>query len=447
MQAITCRFWGALMIAALLAASPSVAQQADTFEVEVSANTRSLLARAESLLADGRADQAFGLLSASELQLAGNPYFDYLLGVAALDTGRLSEAVFSLRRALAVQPSFAGARLELARAYFESDNRALARPIFVGLLDEAPPPDVRVVIQQYIDAIDAEPPTPGSRLSGFVETFVGHDTNANGSTSAQQFLGFMINPDSQATESPFAEAAAGFDWVSPTSPRFAWLANGRVSHRVNPDASFVDSTLVSGFGGGIWQRNEFFGRLGVDGYWATRDGESNESYAGIDLLVGRRFGGDWDLSLGVRSGANRFRGALSVLDVDRTLYTLGVSRNFSGTSRFTVQAIGGNDREKQAGSPYGNSKTGARAALSAEIGEATFLHASLGSLTSDFDGLFFGIAREDTQVSASLSVEFRDVITDGLMMMPTIRYVDNDSNVAIHKYDRTEIGLLIRWSP
>ena len=168
MQAITCRFWGALMIAALLAASPSVAQQADTFEVEVSADTRSLLARAESLLADDRADQAFGLLSASELQLAGNPYFDYLLGVAALDTGRLSEAVFSLRRALAVQPSFSGARLELARAYFESDNRALARPIFVGLLDEAPPPDVRVVIQQYIDAIDAEPPTPGSRLSGFV---------------------------------------------------------------------------------------------------------------------------------------------------------------------------------------------------------------------------------------------------------------------------------------
>ena len=46
-------------------------------------------------------------------------FFDYLLGVAALDNGYISEAIFSLRRAIAVEPGFSGARMELARAYFE----------------------------------------------------------------------------------------------------------------------------------------------------------------------------------------------------------------------------------------------------------------------------------------------------------------------------------------
>jgi len=34
-------------------------------------------------------------LRAYESELAGNPYFDYLLGVAALDSGLMSEAILS----------------------------------------------------------------------------------------------------------------------------------------------------------------------------------------------------------------------------------------------------------------------------------------------------------------------------------------------------------------
>lgn len=425
----------------------ALARQSAAFEVNASDDLRVLLARAEALIANEQANDAFALLSAAQIDYAGNPYFDYLLGVAALDSGRLSEAIFSLRRSIAVEPRYAGARMELARAYYESNNPELARPLFVALLDENPPPGVRDIIRQYISTIDAPSAAPRSRMQGYLESFAGYDSNANGSTANQQFLGFTLSPQNLETESPFLELGAGFDALVPTSQQFAWLVSGRLGHRANSDASFVNSTTLSGFGGGTWQRGAFFGRAGLDAYGSSRDGDANEAYGGADLMLGRRLGADWDVTLGLRGGASRFEDALEVLDVNRFLYSLGVSRRFSPMSRLGLQLIGGKDNERQAGSPYGNGKTGARLSFDASIGRASFLRASLGSLTSDYDGLFFGLPREDTQMTVMLGVEFRDVWAEGLTLMPTYRYVDNDSDVALYKYDRTEIGLLVRWAP
>jgi len=429
-----------------MAVSPVLAQQSETFDVGVTAEVRDLLAQAESLLADNRAGQAYGLLSPLETELAGNPYYDYLLGIAALDSGHVSEAVFSLRRSVAEAPQFSGARMELGRAYFDSGNPALARSLFVALLDEGPPPEARNAINLYIDAIDARPGTPDSSLRGYLELFAGSDSNANGSTANDQFLGFTLNPENLETDSPFAEVAAGFSWIVPRSTSFAWVVNMRAGHRDNSDASFVNSTIVNGSFGTTWQRGDFFGRAGFDAFRVARDGDENEIYAGVDLLAGRRLNESWDVSLGLRAGRDTFDSSIEVLDVDRYLYTVGVAYRFASLGRLSLEAIGGNDNERQSGSPYGNSKAGARLSLSAPIGNSAFLHGSLGTLTSDYDGMFFGASREDDQTTASLQIEFRDVLTDGLTIAPRFRYIDNESDVPLYEYDRTEIGLLIRWA-
>ena len=54
-----------------------------------------------------------------------------------------------------VETSFSGARMELARVNYEVGSPELARPLFVQLLDENPPPLVRAVLKNYISAIDA----------------------------------------------------------------------------------------------------------------------------------------------------------------------------------------------------------------------------------------------------------------------------------------------------
>jgi tetratricopeptide (TPR) repeat protein len=427
--------------------APTCALAQATVQVSTAAELRDVLAEAESLVASGSAQQAFALLRPLEDGYSGNAMFDYLLGVAALDSGYISEAIMSLERAAASAPQFSGARMELARAHFEAGESDEARSLFAVLLTENPPPGVREVIEQYIAAIDAGPATPPSRFSPYAELTVGHDDNANGSTDDQQFLGFTLNAENLATESAFFEGGAGFNWTGPRSARFAWHAGAHAGYRKNPDASFVDSGILSGIGGMIWASGANFGRFNIDAYAATRDGESNESYTGGNLLIGRHLGDRWDLSLGFRGGALRYDESIEVLDVDRLLYTVGLAYRIQSRGRVSLEVIGGSDSERQSGSPYGNSKSGARLSVRTAIGGTNYLFASVGSLTSDYDGLFFGSPREDTQTTSVLQFEFRDVWTDGLSLVPRLRYVDNDSDVSLYDWDRTEIGLLVRWEP
>jgi tetratricopeptide (TPR) repeat protein len=424
---------------------PAMAQ--DTLQVTASADERQFLADAESMLSSGQSQAAFTLLATRERELAGNPYYDYLLGIAALDSGQYSEAIFSLRRSLDVSPGFSGARLELARAYYESGNSGLARPLFVNLLDENPPAAVRTIINNYIASIDSAPSLPKSSFNYAFDVTGGYDDNANGSTNSQQFMGFMLSPENLKTESSFLEAGAAVSWNNPKSTQFGWYAAGRAAYRHNPDADFVDSGLVSGNGGMNWQRGQFFGRAGIDGYWATRDGNPNESYLGLDALFGNRIANRWDVTFGIRGGALRHDDAIETLDVDRILYSGGLNYRFGSPGNIGFELIGGKDSEKQAGSPYGNSKLGGRLTLYLPVSARGALFASIGSLTSDYDGLFFGTAREDTQVSALLQITYQDVGVEGLSLTPRIRHINNDSNIALYDYDRTEIGLQLRWMP
>ncbi len=93
----------ALFAAALLAAG---AAQADA----VTDNARALLDK-------GDAKSAFALLEPLEPQRAGDPEYDFLLGLAALEVGKNTNAVFALERVLAVDPNHVRARAEIARAY------------------------------------------------------------------------------------------------------------------------------------------------------------------------------------------------------------------------------------------------------------------------------------------------------------------------------------------
>jgi tetratricopeptide (TPR) repeat protein len=436
-----------VLILALLWVPFALSNAQQTMQLADSGDAHDLYQQAETLLASGKTANAYELLRAYESEFTSNPYFNYLLGIAALDYGLSGEAILRLRRAVAGAPQFPAARMELARALYDAGDYAEARPMFVALLGENPPPEIGSVLDSYLHAIDARPSSPPSRFLPYAELLTGHDSNANGATENEQFLGFTLNPENQKTGSAFLETAAGFDWNLPRSAEFGWFVGARASLRDNPDAEFVDARILSGLISMNWRRGALFGRAGVSGYGASRDGKFNESYSGLDLMLGRSLNSSWDVSLAVRSGALDYTESIDVLDVNRTLYTVAATYRFASLGRLSIEAIGGNDDEQQSGSPYGNSRNGARIGLTASLGDSAFLIASLSSLTSDYDGLFFGGAREDQQLSSLLQFEFRDVFTNGLTLAPRLRYVDNDSDVELYTYNRTEVGLMIRWAP
>lgn len=70
---------------------------------------------------------AFALLDKAEMARAGEPRFDYLMGVAALDAGHATRAVFALERVVQRDPQDMLARAELGRAYLAVGDATAAR--------------------------------------------------------------------------------------------------------------------------------------------------------------------------------------------------------------------------------------------------------------------------------------------------------------------------------
>ena len=62
------------------------------------------LERARELIAAKQAKAAYALLSPLETARAGEPDYDYLLGLAAIDAGERTRGIFALERVLAVRP-------------------------------------------------------------------------------------------------------------------------------------------------------------------------------------------------------------------------------------------------------------------------------------------------------------------------------------------------------
>ncbi|HJS37469.1 MAG TPA: tetratricopeptide repeat protein, partial [Burkholderiales bacterium] len=99
--------------------------------------------RAKSLLQRNDPVAAYKLLLPLEPQRAGDPEFDYLLGIAALDAGDAERAIFALERVLAVQPDNLQARAEIARAYMATGERAAAKRELEAVRAREVPPQVR----------------------------------------------------------------------------------------------------------------------------------------------------------------------------------------------------------------------------------------------------------------------------------------------------------------
>src|SRR3954468_13750200 len=133
--------------------SSRVAVTIALFAVAASALADALTDRARRLIGERNHQAAYKLLLPQEGARAGDPEFDYLLGVAALDSGNLERAVFALERVLAVQPNNHPARAEIARAYLERGEGDPARKEFEAVRRQPIPDDAKVTIDRFLSAI------------------------------------------------------------------------------------------------------------------------------------------------------------------------------------------------------------------------------------------------------------------------------------------------------
>ncbi len=406
--------------------------------------SRPFAIEAVELIKTGRAEEAYVKLSALEGDLAGNLIFDYLLGVAALDSAHYPEAIFALERATVTRPDFSGARMELARAHFEAGANERARQHFLRLLEEQPPEGVATAIDVFLAIIDERARRYQKRKMGWLNLRSGYDSNANGAVDQRTFLGFTLNENNTEKASTFLAIATGGMMSQPWGADLMIGGNFNLSHRFNHSASFVDSTaataaLTINKPEGDWRWTTSFG-----GYWSAVDHKFSERGPTVDLGLGRDLSDSWTLNSKMRFTAARFQKQVSVRDVNRYLFALTATHlDTKGVRPVQVKfsAVAGRDLATDRSSPYSNTKFGGRLSLMWLPVNNRQFGFDFGILKTRYDGDFFGSKKKDDQFSASAVHKWLKFAGKPWDLTARLSWIDNKSSVELSTYDRLEISL------
>ncbi len=403
---------------------------------------KSLLATAKQLVLATRYEEAYQLLGPHELQLAGNADYDYLYGTAAVDSGHADLAIFALERVLEQRPSFAGARLELARAYFDIGDNETARYHFDYLQGQNPPPNVKAAITSYLRAIDR---VAGAyrpiHLPYFAAGF-GWDSNANASTDVEQFLGFVLDGRNIESDSPFYFARLGDYYSRPLSPEVKLVLTGAIGQRNYPDASFVDATDVNANAGLEWNFGDTKITPTVGAAFNWLDGDDNLDRYTFDVAASHSLTDDWKLLGGLTAAAWRYTDDLDFRDADIYNARAGFEHYLDPATGSVISLMGmvGTDDTTDSDSPFDNDRWAVAFAGSRVIGQGMLLSFNAGFRNTDFNGIFFGRQREDDQWNAAVSLHLFDWPAQGWRVISQVGYTDVDSTVDLYTYDRTEVG-------
>jgi hypothetical protein len=207
------------------------------------------LEHARELLRAGNAKGAYEELAPMQRELAGQAEYDYLLGVASLDSGRIEDAIIAFERVLAVMPNHAGAQMDLARAYYAAGSFDLAQAAFVKLRESNPPPAAQEAIARYLDAIEARRHQTQPGWAGYGELGLGYDSNITavptdfGAAAQQAFniTGIQPTGNSVKRDAPFAQGALGLEYSRPLTRGWSAFAGGEARGRVYRHESDFDT--------------------------------------------------------------------------------------------------------------------------------------------------------------------------------------------------------------
>ncbi len=417
------------------------------FTPQINAADQQLLLAAQGMISDGKSLDALDLLTPYEFEYAGDKEYDYLLGLSLLDSGQAGQSVFAFQRVLAVDPNFAGARMELARAYFDMSEYNLSRAEFTTLQSLSPPANIQLAIDKYLSAIRNRTLRDKRGWSGYVQMGAGNDSNANSAPAVSSFLGFTLADESRETESSVLSTVAGVSYDLPVNYFRTYYARSNLTHRSNNDATFSNSFSFD-ISTGMKQsfKDGDSTNLSIQLYSTDVDGSSNNSGYNLNGQYNLKFSPTNQLGIFARFGSIDYVEAFDVKDVAQTVTGLSWVHILGLKSRpsLIVTLIAGQDDPDLVTSPYGRDFSGIRFTAATALTHRLNVYTSIGSTSSVYDGQFFGIAddREDDYSNFTLGLNWR--FTKNWAFKALLNLSENTSNIDIFGYEKSELMLIAR---
>jgi tetratricopeptide (TPR) repeat protein len=400
----------------------------------------------------GRYAEAYRLLDPLEDKLAGDVKFDYLLARAALESGQPSKASFIYERILAVEPNFAGVRLEMGRAYLALGDYARAKLEFETVLRfDNLPPDLRQQALIYGKAADDYIAGKRYAAHGYAEYGYGYDSNAQSATSVREITvvnGVTIVLPDNALErgDQYHTFALGGELVYALSERLSAYVGGDGRARRYGDIEAADLGSLDTRVGLSYNDAATTARLGLIAGRFWLDDEKTRDSLGLTADYRRLVSKQDQLSIGLVASSFQFiPDALEVNDYNLYQLAIGwVHAAANGRGAAGITLLGGVEKEtngrEDGDKPFFGARVTLQRAFSDRIGGFMLAGAQHGTY-SEVNPLF-GFRRVDTLYDVTAGVSW--VFAKGWSLRPQILYLKNDSNAPLFEYDRTDVSLNLR---
>lgn len=408
---------------------------------------------ARRLLDMDQAELSAALLERHLLRFAGNADYDYLLGLALYQAGRVGPAQFAFERVVMVAPDNVDARLTLAQIDVERGGaryaKALLEPLAARRLNAEQQQQV-ARIRTGLAGVAAESPVS---VQGYVLAGIGWDDNVTSGPRQASLIIPVLGPQPTA----LGNAARDGD-------RVGVLEAGMSLHK-----ALDEDTWLSGGGTLRWGDNR-------------RRDDVQEGLVNVDLSLLRRHGSEFfGATLAVQNyrlgnvtyrqseGARlhwahpldetwRLVSYLQYINFDFPEHPIdSATRNVAGTAaeastadgtrnlRFGV--YGGEEKAKDPTKPhFGFDLFGVQLGGSQRLGDN--LSVSIAAIYEQRqhraqDPLYFAM-RRDQQLSLGLSAEYR--LSQHWHLVPQYSATRNASTTALYAYTRNAFMLHLKWS-
>ena len=440
------------------AQSQTSAQTGDKVSRELEAAARQkIVVEATALVKGNQPAAAYALLQPYQSDYAGDPDYDYLLGLAALDSGKATEAIFALERVLAVNPGHLQARAEIARAYLATGETDTSEQEFNTVKEQNPPREVSDTIQKYLDIIATGRSGRSTSVQGYVEALYGNDSNVNSATASREiaipaFGGTpaTLSADGVANSDRYTSAAAGISIRHAVSDQWAIVGAASFNQRMNSSWDIFDTNSLDGSLGANLTKgdNNYSALVQLQSYEVD-----DKRYRNAQGMTAQ-----WQSNLSNSSQASTYLQYTYLTypgqdfrDADRYVVGTAYGRSLTGkfTPTFYVSAYGGTEQERADDRPHlGHNLYGLRIGGEMKVSAQTTLLASVSAENRKYGGPdpflypLFLVVREDKQTDLGLSLSH--TLGQQWTITSSLNYTRNNSNIVITDYARTAFSIGVR---
>ena len=395
------------------------------------------------------------MLEPYELKQAGNKKFDYLLGLAALNSGQADKASIILERVLAVDPLHAAARVDLGRAYYQLGDYERARAELTHAQSLNPPPTAQTTINLYLQKIsEAEVKASSStQYSGYLEGGAGYNTNVNNATGENQILvpallntQFSLSSSNIKTGDSYLGFAAGGEFIHPVSS--GWSLYGGMDARSRNDLTYrsFDILAVDASIGASYSKNAEQFKGGVVAGQFNLGGIPNHKSDGLNAQWTHTYNAANQTVLFSQLVRYRFPdAALASNNFNQTIAGLGwLHASSNGRASFSGSLFGGNEHDTNFRIDGGKNIQGIRLSGQAMLRDnlEMFMSGGLQLGKYDHNNSSFLVVRDDKQIDLNVGLNYS--YSPNWIVRPQLSVAQNHSNIVIDEYKQADISLTLR---